>query len=542
MNHTKRSHEEEDELELEKQRLHLAEMERKANFEHTQGEVRRQKDSLQLLRRENKELKASLQQAKVASKTKEAIAASLSGTGGGFQDRQKDLVKTKMYQLRRQVDDLRDANDEKMVEVAKMSEKTDELNREAQPILDDDAPMTQKIRMLENRLDKSLIKHNEAMAVRRTYEQIVKRLRDERVGFDNQLAAIEKTLKSKEHDFLELENMAHDAHHAKELAKAEVQQFRASYNVERRQKRKELEERKAYVDQKMSQVVEQEKRKQRQQEEQQATVKQDEEERRKKETSHSAAQLRTEEEEERLRQNAEAYRRIKEVTRANNVDEVCAKFHAQAATHKQLTDMMTAAHERIDKLHEQKIELSRKVEEGKYSGSGQLGSRRIVDEFETHLAEARAQLEKATKDFESVSRTFTAVKAGVEHLAEKLSTYRPEMTAPAVNDDTIVEVLKVCDQKLYQLNEAVSGTEDAVEDMLHTADIEMPVNNMRIVPNEREDEDDEHRGGRGDGKGDGEEGDDDPHDRVALKEMSLSAVEREAKKSRKLRRKKEDEA
>merc|ERR1712146_609566 len=163
----------------------------------------------------------------------------------------------------------------------------------------------------------------------------------------------------------------------------------------------------------MTQMLEQEKRKQRQQEEQQAQVKQDDEERRKKETSQSAAQLRTEEEEERLRQNSEAYRKIKEVTRARNVDEVCAKFNAQNATHKQLTDMMSEAHDRISKLQEQKHELQRKVDDGKYSGSGQLGSRRIVDEFETHLAVARVQLEKATKEYELVSHTFTGVKAGV---------------------------------------------------------------------------------------------------------------------------------
>ena len=39
----------------------------------------------------------------------------------------------------------------------------------------------------------------------------VKRLRDERVGFDTQLAGIEKTLKAKEHDYEELLLLSHDA-------------------------------------------------------------------------------------------------------------------------------------------------------------------------------------------------------------------------------------------------------------------------------------------------------------------------------------------
>lgn len=41
----------------------------------------------------------------------------------------------------------------------------------------EDSPLTRKIRMLENRLDKAMIKYNEAQSIRKTYEQIVKRLK-----------------------------------------------------------------------------------------------------------------------------------------------------------------------------------------------------------------------------------------------------------------------------------------------------------------------------------------------------------------------------
>ncbi len=39
----------------------------------------------------------------------------------------------------------------------------------------------------------------------------MKRLKEERIGFDNQLAAIERTLKAKEKDLEELVLMSHDA-------------------------------------------------------------------------------------------------------------------------------------------------------------------------------------------------------------------------------------------------------------------------------------------------------------------------------------------
>lgn len=534
MNSTKsRSADEQEELELEKQRLHVAEMERKANFEHTQTEVRRQKDQLQMLRRENKELRSTLSQTEKASKTRTGMQPGLSADD--FQGRQKELIATKMFQSRRLLDSLKTANEEKEATIGTMNEKIEELSNEGKPILQDASPMMQKIRQLENRLDKSLIKHNEAMAVRRTYEQIVKRLRDERVGFDNQLAAIEKTLKSKEHDFQELQNMAHDAKHAKEFAQAEVNQFKASYAKEREQRTDDMEKRSKYVDKKMAQVINVEKQKQKQQDEQAANVKQEEEDRRKKETATAEDTFEIEVNKKTQEQNAEKYRKVKDAAHATNKYEIKEAYDALIATEDQLAHDLEAATARYEAKQREKQELRRKIDEGKYSGSGQLGSRRIIDEFEAHLSEAKAQLAKATKDYERVERISTGVRAGVEHLAIKLSKFHAENVAPPMKDDNLLIVMAHIDTKLTQLNETAPA-EDANEEQLNAAEFDMPATNLRIEPSEAvEDEDETRRDAKDD------EGDDDPHDRQQLKNMSVSAVEREAKKSRKLRRKKDDE-
>lgn len=68
----------------------------------------------------------------------------------------------------------------------------------------EDNEFTRCIRALENKLDKAMIKYNEAQSIRKTYEQIVRRLKEERVGFDNQLSAIERTLGAKMRDYDEL--------------------------------------------------------------------------------------------------------------------------------------------------------------------------------------------------------------------------------------------------------------------------------------------------------------------------------------------------
>ena len=60
-----------------------------------------------------------------------------------------------------------------------------------------------------------------------------------RSGFDNQLAAIERTLKAKERDLEELILMSHDANHAKDVSKAELAKVDAQLHQERVQREKE---------------------------------------------------------------------------------------------------------------------------------------------------------------------------------------------------------------------------------------------------------------------------------------------------------------
>merc|ERR1711896_117143 len=119
-----------------------------------------------------------------------------------------------------------------------------------------------QIRVLENRLDKSMIKYNEAQSIRKTYEQILKRLKEEGTGFNNQLAAIERTLKAKEHDYEELLLLSHDAYHAKEMAQAELHRFEQGVMEERNQRDKEVQEKKVLVQQRveMNQRLEQRER------------------------------------------------------------------------------------------------------------------------------------------------------------------------------------------------------------------------------------------------------------------------------------------
>lgn len=514
-----------DDPKLLKEKLRLLEQDRKQFFESSQQQLKANREAARQLRQENKELA-------------QTIAAARKGTGTVLEKEARQLDDG-IYKFTLNVDELRDNVADKKQQLAKLREMLRDVDTESQPLLTEDHPLTRKIRLLENRLDKSLIKFNEAVSIKKTYEQIVKRLREERVGFDNQLAAIERTLRAKDHDYQELLKMSHDANHAKEVAKKELQDFKTAFDEERRQKDRELTERKAYVQAKVEQTqkLERKEKQLRQQEQEEARQRADEDQ------SFQASGKRnlaltggrdmgsSAEEEERLAQYEAAFRAIKDATGVADVQDVLQKFVSQEDTHRSLQAMVRESQARIDQLNIEKAELVSRLEELRYSGSGQLGSRRIVEEFEIHLNEANNQTRVNAEKYESLAKLLISVKGGVEHLIEKLSVFRSEMAPPPVTDDTLVEALKHCEQKLVNLADEVVPSEGA-EDALVTTTMELPVHNRRVKLPRDEDEEEEDE----DAAMHEEQDDDAVLKRDQVKKISANSIQRETKKQKRKRR------
>lgn len=99
-----------------------------------------------------------------------------------------------------------------------------------------------------------MVKFNEAQSVRKIYEQIIKKLQDERLTFDGQLQQFERTLKSKKEDAKQLESMSRDANHAKELAKAELTKIETQIQEERKAREKTLIARRDLVKQRQQEL------------------------------------------------------------------------------------------------------------------------------------------------------------------------------------------------------------------------------------------------------------------------------------------------
>lgn len=433
--------------------------------------------------------------------------------------------------LRRKHDELAHANMQKRRELEKLTDRLQDLTKEAALPSAEASPTVREIRALEARLQKAVSKYEDAYEVRRTYEQIVKRLKEERVGFANQLEARELALNSKEADYEELLLMSHDANQSKELAKQELAKFEALVSEERKLRERELGERRAMVAKKQEINAELERREKARRE---AVGQPHADEGRAKGSQHAISEADIEEEQEKIASYEAAFREIKEATGVADVNEVIQKFISQEETHKNLLAMTKESQAKIESLTEQKLAVQERVQRLKYMGAE-------GDELPVSSSSSERTGERARLKYERLAKVLVSVKAGIQHLSQRLEGVKLEEPPLVLTEDNMVEVLQQCEQRLHIVLEAIRQEEESlVRDMGEAAlqktssalPLEPPVvNNYRVkdadavddAPSEEEFEEDLEE---------------EVVDRDVLKKQSGSILDKATKKTKKRRGKK----
>ena len=143
----------EEKLEDLQRRYHLLEGERKSNLETVSTQIRSNKDTIRKLNEDNNRLRADI---------------------GHFGSAKRKESSEDTIKLNGRYNALRNEN-------AKKSALIDQLRGQlvvaggADPA--GDTSEDRRVRVLENRIDKAMIKYNEAQSIKKTYEGILKRLK-----------------------------------------------------------------------------------------------------------------------------------------------------------------------------------------------------------------------------------------------------------------------------------------------------------------------------------------------------------------------------
>ena len=435
----------EDELEDLQRKYELMEGERKATFESAQSSIRQNKDIIHNLREENKSLRSQL------GVLKEEEPATL--------EKQVDDKVTELTKLKARADTIAAENDRKSRQIADMTHKLNQLSALIVTPAPDSSAEAREIRVLENRLDKAMIKLNEAQSIQRTYEKILRRLQEERLGFDSQLASMEKTLKSKEKDYQELLLLSHDAHHAKEMALAELHRFEQGVIEERNQRDKDVQDKKMLVQLRveMNQRLEQRQKMLRQQQELEKAG----------ELAMSATAAlgelaagmtftEAEAEKQKLYDFEDAFKRLKEATGVADVNEVIQKFFNQSETHANLTKLNEDCQAKIEAEKARVNKLRSELNELLLSSSGNVSRRQVIEDYERQVAEANGKFERNKLKYEKLVKVLVDVNAGVAHLTHKLNQVRFDgegstVESSGVQAPTAEQLLVRCEAKISKL-------------------------------------------------------------------------------------------
>ncbi len=284
----------------------------------------------------------------------------------------------------------------------KNSEKYNELKAEAKLISDDNNPYVKRIKLLENKLDKAMIKYNEAMSIRRTYEQILARLKEERAGYDNQIAAIQKSLKAKSHDLSEFKLLLQDSKQARmyselllkntNLSKEAFEEhFEQLIQAHRKENLKELQKEKN------------EERKRRQkQNEIEPTI-----------SEEKPQIIKDNSLEKKVKELEEKDKIVRETTGADDINEICQKFSNLIETKENLKNEQKDLEKSCKLLKERKENLVKELNELKYKSQDEI-TRKEIEEHEKENEKCVNSCEAARQKLNKQSKLFVDISAGID--------------------------------------------------------------------------------------------------------------------------------
>ena len=203
--------------------------------------IRMQRQKIDKLKHDNERLKEEL-----ALETRQANASTgIVGTTHitNFKD-QSEMYQRKIEIERRRIAEL-DAQIKKMEESI-LQQRSDmggfNANRDSRTI-------QKNIRMLENRLDKALVKYNEALGHNKKLRETIDNLRRERVVFDGIYRKLEGDLEKCKNEMASIIEEANQAYLHRDLAQAEMLRLRDAADKEQKQFEHEWRELTKLIDQ-----------------------------------------------------------------------------------------------------------------------------------------------------------------------------------------------------------------------------------------------------------------------------------------------------
>ena len=168
----------------------------------------------------------------------------------------------------------------------------------------------------------------------------------------------------------------------------------------------------------------------------------------------SAEEKKKKEQQGRIGAYERAFLRIKDATGVSDLDQVISKFMTQEDTNRNLRQLRKDGQARIEALKEEIERSKQTLESLQFGGPVGPASRRAVDDLELKLSAGGVVHDRARARFEANNKTLVGVAAGAEHLVDKLEGLPFGAATPPVTENTVVQVLAMCEAKMLRALEA----------------------------------------------------------------------------------------
>ena len=442
--------------------------------------------------------------------------------------------------LRRKHDQLHEKNQKKRSELDILADKLKDLhNTRFNPKETPEA----RLSVMEDRLNECAARYDEEHRLKMSYEQVINRLKKEQLEWPAEIKSLEGLLGQKETDYEQLLVMSHDANSSKEAAKVELGKFESLVLDERKQRERELQERRQVLQKKQQLASELDRSERERRAALQEQQRQAGEDQVKLEAQKMEALIK--EEHAKIAAYESAFQQIKEATGVSDVNEVIQRFLLQEETHQNLLHMTRESQSRIEELQKAVDEEKQLVMSAEYSvanGDAEAAGAQETDSAQT-LAAQKALL-KQRERWTKVVKILVNTKSATQHIVDVLEPLREkdEVVAP-MSDDTLLQHLQFAETKLALIASAFFEMDDEHKELL--ASISRPaLMKASAVPVKK----DAYANVSAFDRGKGEENDsedefeedmeEDVMDRSALKKQAYSILDKGAKKKKGSKKKK----
>uniref|UniRef100_A0A2K5QYF3 Outer dynein arm docking complex subunit 3 n=1 Tax=Cebus imitator TaxID=2715852 RepID=A0A2K5QYF3_CEBIM len=451
-----------------RRKIQLLEGDRKAFFESSQWNIKKNQETISQLREETKALELKLLDLlKGDEKVVQAVIREWKSEKPYLKNRTGQALEHLDHRLSEKVKQRNALQHQLVLRQRRLEElqlQHSLCHLEMAEAQNSHSEVAKTMRNLENRLEKARMKAEEAEHITSVYLQLKAYLQDESLHLENRLDFMEAEVVRTKHELEALHLVNQEALNAREIAKNQLQYLEETLVRERKKRERYISDCKKRAEERKL-----------------------ENERMERKTHREHLLLQSEDttqdslhaKEEELRQRWSMYQmevifdKVKDATGTAESHAVVRRFLAQGDTFAKLETLKSENEQTLVRLKQEKQQLQRELEDLKYSGEATMVSQqKLQAEARERLKQEERRHAEAQDQLERTLRAMQVAKDSLEHLASKLIRITVEDGRFAGKeldpqaDNYLPNLLGLVEEKLLKLQSQL-GSHDVQEMLRH---------------------------------------------------------------------------